>query len=136
MILNLWCLVNHIMSMGVKTILWIPNLLTILTGISMIQMIFLVGLLTKRSIKENTNELKESDLTPFMPLRSEDIENQFKKFTNWVSWLVPKMESQEVYYYASKNCGYFPTHKEQTELMGDTQLSMIRWNDDIITRII
>ena len=53
--------------------------------------------------------VKESDLTPFMPLRSEDIEKSNLKNLQieFLGWYL-KWNPQEVYYYASKNCGYFP----------------------------
>ena len=53
--------------------------------------------------------VRERDLTPFMPLRSEDIEKSNLKNLQieFLGWYL-KWNPQEIYYYASKNCGYFP----------------------------
>jgi len=53
--------------------------------------------------------LRYGDLTPFMPLRSEDLQKSRIKNLQieYLGWYI-KWNPQEVYYYASKNCGYFP----------------------------
>lgn len=51
----------------------------------------------------------ERDLASFMPLRSQDLEksNLNKLQVEFLGWYLP-WDPQEIYYYASKNCGYFP----------------------------
>lgn len=53
--------------------------------------------------------LTYGDLTPFMPLTSKDLEKSRIKNLQieYLGWYI-KWNPQEVYYYASKNCGYFP----------------------------
>lgn len=53
--------------------------------------------------------LRHGDLTPFMPLRSEDLQKSRVKNLQieYLGWYI-KWNPQEVYYYASENCGYFP----------------------------
>jgi N-acetyl sugar amidotransferase len=52
--------------------------------------------------------VKENDLNSFMPLRSKDLEKSNLKDLQieFLGWYLP-WNPQEVYYYASKNCGYF-----------------------------
>jgi N-acetyl sugar amidotransferase len=60
----------------------------------------------------NINDLKEkynfsnNDLAPYMPLRSKDL-NQHKLRVEFLGWYI-KWNPQEIYYYASKNCGFKP----------------------------
>ncbi len=50
--------------------------------------------------------LKFSDIKSFMPLTSDDVKNN-KLDVQYLGWYL-KWDPQEIYYYASENCGYKP----------------------------
>ena len=51
-------------------------------------------------------DLKDVDLLPYMPLRSNEVMNANLK-VEFLGWYV-KWDPQEIYYYASENCGLEP----------------------------
>ncbi len=76
--------------------------------------IFFGGTHYKELLRKN-QWLRERDLTPFMPLRSEEIEKSNIKDlkVEFLGWYL-RWDPQEAYYYASRNCGYFPD-KQRTD---------------------
>ena len=62
-----------------------------------------------RDLLKKYQWLKKSDLNPFMPLRSKDIENSNSKdlTVEFLGWYI-KWDPQEAYYYATEHCGYMP----------------------------
>ena len=59
-----------------------------------------------KDLKKKYQWLKEVDLNPYMPLRSNEVKesNLSVEFLGWYL----KWNPQEIYYYASENCGYSP----------------------------
>ncbi len=51
-------------------------------------------------------KFNDNDLSPYMPIKSRDIKNSKIKIL-FLGWFL-KWNPQEIYYYASKNCGYVP----------------------------
>ena len=67
-----------------------------------------LGGLSSDEIKEKY-KLSDIDLMPYMPIRSHEIK-EHKISVEFLGWYV-KWDPQEIYYYASENCGYEPNTK-------------------------
>ena len=61
--------------------------------------------LSINSLKKKYN-FNDNDLSPYMPIKSRDIKKSKIKIL-FLGWFL-KWNPQEIYYYASKNCGYAP----------------------------
>lgn len=72
--------------------------------------VFLAGM-NVSELKEKYN-LNDNDLLPYMPLRSEDIKDSNLN-VEFLGWYL-KWNPQEIYYYATENCG-FKTDSQRTD---------------------
>lgn len=61
--------------------------------------------LSINTLKKKYN-FNDNDLSPYMPIKSRDIKKSKIKIL-FLGWFL-KWNPQEIYYYASKNCGYAP----------------------------
>lgn len=73
--------------------------------------VYLAGLPIDEIIKKY-KWISKNDLAPYLPLTSRDLKNQ-NLSVEFLGWYI-KWDPQEIYYYASKNCG-FQTDDQRTD---------------------